>query len=187
MKTFLAFSGSSRFGSLNHALLDFAASYLQSQGAVVEHIDLKELDIPLYDGDLEAASGLPAGVSKLKHAMSEADGFLITSPEYNSFPTPMLLNAIDWASRPETKDEAPLICYKGKTAGLLSASPGPMGGIRSLWALRTKLENLGVTVVPTLLAVGAATVDMFQNEEFGSSRDGKRMKSTLDALLRLEV
>jgi NAD(P)H-dependent FMN reductase len=187
MKSFLAFSGSSRSGSLNHALLNVAASYVEHQGAVVEQIDLRELGLPLYDGDLEAAQGLPPGVSTLKHAMTEADGFIITSPEYNSFPTPLLLNAIDWASRPESKDEAPLSCFRGKTAALLAASPGPMGGIRSLWALRTKLENIGVTIVPSVAAVGGVTVDDFQRDDFTSSRDGKRMKSTLDALLRLEV
>ena len=186
MKTFLAFSGSSRQGSLNHALLDFAADYVENQGAVVEQIDLKELDLHLYDGDLEASQGLPPGLSKLKHAMVEADGFIITSPEYNSFPTPLLLNGIDWASRPETKDEAPLSCFRGKTAALMAASPSPMGGIRSLWALRTKLENIGVTIVPTLAGIGGATVDTFTSEEFGESRDGKRMQACLDALIRLE-
>lgn len=187
MKTLLAFSGSSRMNSLNQALLNTAVELARDKGAVVETLNLKTLDLPMYDGDLEAANGLPPGVLTLKEAMREADGFLIASPEYNSFPTPLLLNAIDWASRPETPEEAPLSAFSGKTAGLISASPGPMGGQRSLWALRTKLQNIGVTVVPSLAAVGGATLDTFTDPDFASSNNGRRVAHTLDALLSLTV
>lgn len=187
MKNIIAFSGSCRLHSLNQALLNRAISIAREKGAVVETLDLKALDLPLYDGDLEAANGLPEGVTVLKEAMRKPDGFLIASPEYNSFPTPMLLNAIDWASRAERKEEPPLVAFKGKAAGLMSASPGPLGGLRSLTALRTKLQNIGVTVVPALAAVGSASEDLFSDPEFASSANGKRLEKTIEALISLEV
>ncbi len=185
MKNLLAFSGSSRLQSLNTHLLEAAAHMAREAGAVVEILDLRALDLPLYDGDYEAANGLPQGVRTLKEAMKEADGFLISSPEYNSYPTPLLLNALDWASRSGGGDEPPMVAFRGKTAGLLSASPGPMGGLRSLWALRTFLMNVGVSVVPQLAAVGGATPDTFSDPDFGSSNNGRRVHATLDALLSL--
>jgi len=187
MKNLLAFSGSARINSLNALLLQHAAEMAREQGAVVEIIDLRALNLPLYDGDYEEANGIPDGARTLKEAMREADGFLIASPEYNSFPTPLLLNAIDWASRAESPEEAPLSAFKGKSAGLISASPGPLGGLRSLTALRSKLQNIGVTVVPALCAVGAATLDSLSDEHFADSNNGRRLQSTLKALVNLTV
>lgn len=185
MKTLLAFSGSARTGSLNKVLLEQAENLAGSLGATVATIDLGELALPVYDGDLEAASGLPSAVLDLKEAMKEADGFLIASPEYNSYPSPLLLNALDWASRPGPGDEVPLSAYTGKIAGLMSASPGAMGGIRSLWALRTFLQNIGVVVAPTLAAIGGANTELFTDETFLSSSNGRRLQKTVEETLQL--
>lgn len=185
MKTLLALSGSSRNGSLNTLLLEKAEALAESLGATVTTIDLRELALPVYDGDDEAANGLPSAVIDLKEAMKEADGFLIASPEYNSFPTPLLLNAIDWASRTGGGDEAPLSAFTGKTAGLMAASPGAMGGIRSLWALRTLLQNVGVVVAPTLAAIGGANPDLFADQAFLTSSDGRRLQKTIEETLSL--
>lgn len=187
MKNILAFSGSSRLNSLNALLLGKAADMARESGAVVEIIDLHALDLPIYDGDYEEANGLPDGARIFKEALREADGFLIASPEYNSFPTPLLLNAVDWASRAESKSEAPLSAFKGKSAGLISASPGPMGGLRSLTFLRSKLQNIGVTVVPAMCAVGGVTLDTFADDAFAASHHGRRLQATLDALISLKV
>ncbi|WFB34347.1 NAD(P)H-dependent oxidoreductase [Kiritimatiellota bacterium B12222] len=187
MKTILAFSGSSRENSLNAQLLQKAVSMAAELGASVEVIDLKALNLPLYDGDLEQTQGLPEGAKALKEAMQEADGFLIASPEYNSFPTPLLLNALDWASRAEQPDEIPMRAFKGKTAGLIAATPGPMGGLRSLSFLRSKLQNMGVTVVPTMTGVGGATIDLFADENFATGQQGRRLHATLSALLHLTL
>lgn len=187
MKTLLAFAGSSRLNSLNQALLNCAVHLAREKGAVVETIDLKALDLPVYDGDYEASNGLPQGAVSLKAAMWEADGFLIASPEYNSFPTPLLLNALDWASRPENSDEPMLSAFKGKTAGLIAASPGPLGGLRSLIALRGMLQNIGVTVVPTVAAVGGASEMVLKDSGFAASNNGRRVIATLNALLSLNA
>lgn len=151
-------SGSARNASLNRKLAAEAARMLAEQGAVVTALDLRELQLPVYDGDLEAV-GMPAGAVALRDLFAAHDGVLIASPEYNGFVTPLLLNALDWASRVQATDGQPsgLAAINGKVAGLVSASPGAAGGMRSLMFLRSFLSmNLGLHVVPETHAVSAA-------------------------------
>ncbi|MBD2314152.1 NAD(P)H-dependent oxidoreductase [Desertifilum sp. FACHB-1129] len=145
----LAFAGSAREASLNKYLVQVAAQGAKNAGAQVTDLDFRDLPLPLYDQDLEAKEGLPENVLKLKTLMKEHQGFLIASPEYNSSVTPLLKNAIDWASRPEP-GEPPLAltCFKNKVAAILSTSPGGLGGLRGLVHLRSILGNIGVLVIP---------------------------------------
>ena len=139
-------------------------------GTEVTLIELRDLALPLFDQDLEAAQGPPPGAIKLKRLMIEHDGFLISSPEYNSSVTGVLKNAIDWASRP-APNEPPLVAFKGKVATLMSASPGALGGLRGLVHLRAILGNIGVLVLPDQVAVAKA-FETF-NED-GSLKDAKQ-------------
>ena len=152
----LAFAGSQRTDSFNKKLLKIAAAAATTAGAEVKLLDLRDLELPLFDQDLEAASGLPAGAKMFKALLTESDGFLIASPEYNSSFTPLLKNAIDWASRAETKEEPPLSAFRGKSAALLAASPGGLGGMRALVHLRSLLGNIGVLVLPDQVTLPAA-------------------------------
>jgi chromate reductase, NAD(P)H dehydrogenase (quinone) len=152
----LALSGSTRTGSYNAAILRAAASAAEKAGALVEVADLRDYEMPIFGQDLEAAQGLPESAVRLKAKLREADGLILASPEYNSAFSPLLKNAIDWCSRAASSDEPPLACYAGKSALLLSASPGPLGGIRGLYALRSLLQNILVTVHPEMLAVRSA-------------------------------
>ena len=151
----LAFAGSAREASLNKQLVRAAAEGARAAGAEVTVIDLRDLPMPIFDGDLEEREGLPDGARELKRLLKEHDGLLLACPEYNSSITPLLKNAIDWASRAE-QGEQPLECFKGKVAGLLSASPGGLGGLRGLVAVRSILGNIGVVVVPEQVAVSRA-------------------------------
>lgn len=147
----LAFAGSGREDSLNRRLLAAAVAIARAQGAEVTVLDLKADTLPLYDGDLEDA-GLPPRVIELKHLFAAHDGFLIASPEYNSFFTPLMKNTIDWLSRPAPAGvPEPL---SGRTAAICGTSPGALGGIRGLPYLRLLLSKLGVLVSPNELAVG---------------------------------
>ena len=83
----------------------------------------------------------------MKQLFRENDALLIASPEYNSMISAALKNAIDWVSRADSDDEKPLSVIAGKTAAILSASPGGYGGARSLGFLRPFLENVKVTVI----------------------------------------
>ncbi len=151
----LAFAGSTRRDSFNKKLLRVAVAGARAAGAEVTALDLKDLPLPLYDGDLEAESGLPENAKKLKASMQGHDGFLIAAPEYNSSISGVLKNAIDWASRAEP-GEAPLACFTDKAAALLSASPGALAGLRGLATLRSILHNIGVHVLPVQLGIPRA-------------------------------
>ncbi len=151
----LVFAGSTRRDSLNKKLARVAADAARAAGAEVTLLDLAELPMPLYDGDLEAQSGVPANARKFKDLMLAHQGLLIASPEYNSTISGVLKNAIDWASRQES-GEPPLACFANKIAGLMAASPGMLGGLRGLVSLRSLLGNISVVVVPEQLAVSKA-------------------------------
>jgi NAD(P)H-dependent FMN reductase len=168
----LAFAGSTREGSFNKKLVKIAIEGAKAAGGDVTYLDLRELELPLYDGDLEANKGLPAGGRRLKDLMLAHDAFLISAPEYNSSISGALKNAIDWASRP-VPGEKPLECFQGKVAGLLSASPGALGGLRGLVHVRAILGNIGTIVLPQQFALSKA------NEAFnldGSMKDAEQRK-----------
>lgn len=169
----LAFSGSLRTGSYNQKLVTIAAAGARGAGADVTLLDLRDLPLPVYDADLEQRQGLPENAQRLKAVMKQHQGFLISSPENNSSVSAALKNAIDWASRPEG-DEPGLACFRGKTAAIMSASPGGLGGLRGLVHLRAILQNIFVMVIPDQKAISKA------NEAFspdGSLKDRKQQEA----------
>jgi chromate reductase len=173
----LAFAGSLRSGSFNRKLVRIAAEGARAAGAEVTEIDLRDIPLPLYDGDIERDQGLPPNAKRFKRLLIEHQGILISTPEYNTAITAVLKNAIDWASRPQA-GELPLMAFKGKVGGLMSASPGYFGGVRSLAMLRAILSHLGVIVVPTQLGIARA------NEAFdadGNLQD-ERQRETIRSI-----
>lgn len=182
MTKILAMSGSSRKDSLNVRALDTVTAIAIDKGAEVERLDLGELDIPIYDGDLEAASGLPEGVTRLRAAMLEADGLVIACPEYNGFMTPLLLNALDWASRAEgaKPDLAP---FRDKVILITSASPGGFGGMRAAGHLRTMLSGIGSIVVPQGIAIPGAYDAFDDSGDFKDDGLRKRAESAVERFL----
>lgn len=153
MVRILVFSGSVRSGSLNGKLAAAAALELGTLGADVTLISLVDYPMPLYDGDMEAASGVPAAAVALAGQFVSHHGIFIAGPEYNAGITPLTKNTIDWVSRVK----APANAFKGRVFALGSASPGGYGGFRSQMATRQVLElGLGALVIPESVAVGAA-------------------------------
>ena len=152
----LAVGGSLRRDSYNQKLAAIAAQGAREAGAEVTLIALRDFPMPVYDGDLEEASGMPEQAKRLKDLFRKHDGLIISAPEYNSSITAALKNAIDWVSRTESDDEPPLIAYTGKSAILCAASPGALGGLRGLVHVKAILGNIGVTVLPNQVAVGKA-------------------------------
>ncbi|QDU78927.1 FMN-dependent NADPH-azoreductase [Polystyrenella longa] len=150
----LAFSGSTRVGSVNSLLVMIAAAGARQAGAEVTYLNLDEYPLPLFNQDLEQR-GTPENLRKLQQLFVDHEGFLISSPEYNSSITPLLKNTIDWVSRP-TEDLPGLAGFQGKYATLMAASPGALGGLRGLNHVRDILGNIGVTVLPQQVAVGQA-------------------------------
>lgn len=166
----LAFAGSTRVDSFNKKLVKIAAAGAMENGVDVTVIDLRDYTMPLYDGDLEQQQGLPSNARKLKDLMLLHQGFLISSPEYNSSISGVLKNTIDWVSRP-VEGEEPLACFKGRVAGIMSASPGALGGLRGLVHVRAILENISVIVIPDQIAVAKAH-EVFNAD--GTLRDKKQ-------------
>lgn len=167
----LAFAGSLRKDSFNKKLVRLAAQGARDAGAEVTVVDLNDFPLPLFDQDLEAAQGMPEPGRKLKQLFLDHDGLLIASPEYNSSITAPLKNALDWVSRPTQSGEPGVSAYIGKTAAIIAASPGALGGLRGLVHLRSILGNIQVLVLPDQIAIAKA------NEAFaddGTLKDPKQ-------------
>jgi len=173
----LVFGGSLRRDSYNQKLAAIAADNVRAAGSEVTLLALRDYPLPLFDGDLEDASGLPENARTLKAIFRDHHGLIIASPEYNSSVTAVLKNTIDWVSRTETDDEPELSALSGKTAALCSASPGALGGLRGLVHLRSILGNLGIVVLPQQISVSKA-FDAF-NED-GSLVDARQAKRIHD-------
>lgn len=170
----LVFAASFRRESFNKRLARLAADAATRAGAAVDLADFRAFEMPLYDADLEAAQGLPAGAIALRDRLVRADGLVLATPEYNhSIPGPTK-NAIDWLSRAKPS------AMKGRPVLLLSASSGLAGGSRATWALRTPLEYCGMYVFPEHLAVPRAG-DAFTED--GAFRD-PALATRLDRLMK---
>ena len=178
----LAFAGSTRRESFNGKLIRVAADAARAEGTPVTLIDLRDFPLPLFDQDLEAGQGMPPAAVQLQDLFLKHQGLLISAPEYNSSITPLLKNTIDWATRPEAKGEPALIAFKDKVAGLVSASPGALGGLRGLVHLRSILGNIGVLVLPTQFALSRAG-DAFSAD--GSLKDPKQHAAVADVAQKL--
>lgn len=174
----LVFAGSARRDSLNKKLARVAARHVRAAGGEATLLDLNDYPIPLYHGDLEAAEGLPENARKLREILLAHDALLVASPENNSSVSALLKNTIDWLSRGvgDGKGEASgLAPYRGKLAGIMSASPGPFAGVRGLPHLRQILSSLGVTVLGAQVSIARA------DEAFRP--DGELVDAHADALV----
>ncbi len=142
MITLIGISGSTRRGSLNGALLRAAAAAMPQDARLrIESI----AQIPLYDGDAEAAHGIPEPVARLKDAIAAADGLLLATPEYNNSVPGVAKNAIDWLSRPAA--DIPRV-FAGKPIAIAGASPGGFGTILSQNAWLPIFKTLGAELWP---------------------------------------
>ena len=178
----LAFAGSTRKKSFNKLMVKAAVAGAEDAGAEVTYIDLRNYPLPLYNGDLEAAEGLPSGARKLKQLFEGHDGLLIASPEYNSSYSAVLKNALDWVSRPADRNEPMLNSFVGKQAVLMATSPGAMGGLRGLYALRELLMNMMVQVHPNMMALGNALQEFDEDGTF-TNQDKEQAVRELGALM----
>lgn len=146
----LVFSASLRAESLNQKLATLAARIAEHWGATVDLASLRDFDVPSYDGDAEAAHGIPAGAEELRNRLTGNDAFIVSSPEYNGSMPGVFKNLIDWSSRFRPQP------FDGRHGLLLSASPSLGGGNRGLWALRIPLEHLGARVFPDMFSLATA-------------------------------
>ena len=154
----LVFAGSTRQQSFNRRLARATAANARDAGAQVTLLELSDFDIPFYNADLEA-QGTPADVIRLKEILWRHPAWIICSPEYNASYTALLKNTIDWASSPAKSHpdwQDGLKSFRGKVVGMLSASPGALGGLRAQSHLAPLLVNLECWLAPKAFALGSA-------------------------------
>lgn len=181
----LVFAGSMRQASFNRKLASAATTLARASGAEVTHIELADFDIPMYNADLEA-KGTPADVMKLKQIMFEHPAWIICSPEYNGSYTALLKNTIDWVSSPVKADPAwqdGFKSFSGKVVGVLSASPGGLGGLRSQSHLVPLLLNAQCWVAPKAFALGHAGDAFDAQGQLVNEAHRKNVQGVIDQVL----
>jgi NAD(P)H-dependent FMN reductase len=182
----LVFAGSIRTGSFNARLAALAAKELALAGADVTRISLEDYPLPLYDGDLEVASGVPANARNLKSMMAVHQGVFIASPEYNASIAPLLKNTIDWISRVYERGEPPLAVFKNRAFALGGASDSAYGALRSLMALRQVLElGCGALVIPEQVTVFRASEAFDEMDNLKDERAAGALKRVVQRLIEV--
>ncbi|MBA4781703.1 MAG: NAD(P)H-dependent oxidoreductase [Rhizobiales bacterium] len=175
----LVFAGSVRAGSFNVILANTLTNALTEMGADAEHLSLADYDMPIFNADIE----IPESVKALALRMSYCDGMVIVSPEYNSSIPPLLKNALDWVSITQSDATTGFGPYAGKVCFLAAASPGGLGGIRSLYHLRAVLMNVGAEILTKQLALGNAGAAFDSEGNILDERARDIMKTGLTDLL----
>lgn len=175
----LAFAASLRRGSLNKKLVATVAGMLRELGGDVDLADFSEFDMPLYDGDKQAAEGLPPGALRLKERVEAASALVIANPEYNYSIAGPLKNAIDWVSR------ARPMPWRGRSVYLVAASPGAIGGIRGLWQTRIPLEGCGALVFPDMFALAHADRAFSDDGRLADAATADRLRQQVLGFFRL--
>jgi NAD(P)H-dependent FMN reductase len=177
----LVFAGSTRGDSVNKKLAKAAGEELRHAGLDTTLVDLRDYPMPLYDGDAEAAEGMPERAWAFRELVRSHDALAIASPEYNgSFPA-LVKNTIDWISRPH-RGEPHLAALRGKTAMLMSASPGGGGGRRGIRHLRELLDMIGVHVIAESVIVPRSGEAFGTDGELLRAEDREALRHAADAL-----
>jgi NAD(P)H-dependent FMN reductase len=174
----LVLSGSARAASLNTQLARAAAKVAETRGAAVHIASLRDFPTPMFDGDVEAATGIPVGAHDLKARLEASDCLMIASPEYNASMPGALKNLIDWTSRFRPQP------FDSRHCLLMSASPSMVGGNRGLWSLRVPLEHLGSRVYPDMFSLSQAHKALVDGEITDAGL-AARFDKTVNAFLDL--
>ena len=175
----LVMPGSTRSASYNRRLALEAGRLLALGDATVTMIDLADYPMAIYDGDTEEADGPPEAAVRLAERIAEQDALLLVSPEYNASVSPLLTNSLDWVSRVRKIQGRPVQPFKRLVVGLASASPGRLGGLRGLTALRPICLTLGAEVLTSQLSIPEAATAF---DDKGRLKD-ERQRLALDALV----
>ena len=180
----LVMAASLRRDSLNHRLATVVAAALSARQASVRLVRMAEFPMPVYDGDLEDRDGVPPGAVALREAMKAHDAFVFCCPEYNASISGAFKNALDWVSRPHA-EEPGLLPFKQKTVALMSASPGALGGLRSLNHVRAILSHVGCLVLPDQFGLPKADQAFDSDGGLMSERHQQRVEAITGCLLEV--
>jgi chromate reductase, NAD(P)H dehydrogenase (quinone) len=180
----LVIPGSLRTGSFNARLAAVVVRELALLDIEVTLISLADYPLPIYDGDLEAKSGVPANAVNLKRMIGAHHGVFIVSPEYNSSVPPLLKNAIDWTTRVRDRGETFGQVFRERAFAIGAASDGKFGGLRVLMALRQILAlGCGATVIPKQMALSFADHAFDDMDRLKEPGDAEQLRGTLRQLI----
>jgi len=181
----LVIPGSLRTGSLNARLAAAISHELALSGAEVTRISLSDFPLPIYDGDLQAKSGVPKHAVNLKRMIGAHHGVLIVTPEYNSSVPALVKNTIDWISRVQDPHETRGQVFRERVFAIASASGGRLGGTRALAALRLILSACHGIVVPNQLALSFADQAYDEMDHLKHPADIEALKALVRQLIDL--
>jgi chromate reductase len=173
----LFFAGALRTDSSNKKFAREAMRVAGALGVKGSFLDLRDYPMPPYDADIEAA-GIPAPVKQLAAKIAAADALVISTPEYNGSIPGILKNVIDWLSRDKP------VSLTGKHLLLLAASPGALGGVRSLWHSRVPFEVLGVHVFPEMMGLPSAYTAFDQNGQMKEEKSKQQLNKLLEKFIQ---
>jgi NAD(P)H-dependent FMN reductase len=180
----LVIPGSLRTGSFNARLAAVAAKELALLDVNVTLISLADYPLPIYDGDLEAKSGVPANAFSLKRMIGAHHGVFIITPEYNASVPPLLKNAIDWVTRARDRNETFGQVFCDRVFAIGAASEEKFGGLRALMALRQILAlGCGATVIPKQMALSFADQAFDEMDRLKDPTDAEMLRGTLRQLI----
>jgi chromate reductase, NAD(P)H dehydrogenase (quinone) len=179
----LVIPGSLRTGSHNARLAAAAAYEIAQAGADVTRLWLGDFPLPIYDGDLQAKSGVPKNAVNLKRMIAAHHGVLVVTPEYNSSVPPLLKNTIDWITRVQDPQETRGQVFRERPFAIASASESRLGGTRVLAALRLILVACQATVVPSQLALSFADQAYDEMDKLRFPADIEALKALVRQLI----
>lgn len=179
----LVIPGSLRTGSLNARLAAAISHELVQSGAEVTRISLSDFPLPIYDGDLEAKSGVPKHAVNLKRMIGAHHGVLIVTPEYNASVPALMKNTIDWISRVQDPHETRGQVFRERVFAIAAASRTRLGGTRALAALRLILTACYATVVPNQLALSFADQAYDEMDHLKHPADIEALKALVRQLI----
>ncbi len=179
----LVIPGSLRTGSLNARLAAVAAHELAQSGAEVTRISLADFPLPIYDGDLQAKSGVPKHAVNLKRMIGAHHGVLIVTPEHNSSVPSLVKNTIDWVSWVQDAHETRGQVFRERVFAIAAASGGRLGGTRALAALRLILTACHAMVVPNQLALSFADQAYDEMDHLKHPADIEALKALVRQLI----
>jgi NAD(P)H-dependent FMN reductase len=179
----LVIPGSLRSASLNAKLAAVVAHELALAGVEVTRLSLSDFPLPIYDGDLQAKSGVPKHAVNLKRMIGAHHGVLIVTPEHNSSVPSLVKNTIDWVSRVQDAHETRGQVFRERVFAIAAASGGRLGGTRALAALRLILTACHAMVVPNQLALSFADQAYDEMDHLKHPADIEALKALVRQLI----
>jgi chromate reductase, NAD(P)H dehydrogenase (quinone) len=179
----LVIPGSLRTGSHNVRLAAAAAYEFAQAGVEVTRLSLGDFPLPIYDGDLQAKSGVPKHAVNLKRMIGAHHGVLLVTPEYNSSVPPLVKNTIDWLTRVQDANETRGQVFRSRPFAIAAASQGRLGGTRALAALRLILSACHATVIPNQLALSFADQAYDDMDRLRNPADIEALKAMVRQLI----